>query len=100
MWRIIILGALGIFVGTRARSERAVVLVSLLFGLLYGAAAVVSATLVLGPPSPSRVIYTVILGLVMAAPVYAIAEIWRRTRSRVVDWLRRLIRSVGKDASG
>ncbi len=93
MWRIIALGALGVFIGTRARSERAVVLMSLLVGLLYGGAAVVSTTVVVGSPSPGRVLLSLVLGLVLAVPIYAIAEIWRRTRARAIGWLRRFLRS-------
>jgi hypothetical protein len=90
MWRFLLLGALGIVIGTRARSERRVILLSLLFGLLYGGLEVVSLATVTGPLSPGRVLFIFFLGLVMAAPVYAIAEIWRRTRTRVVNWLRRM----------
>ena len=90
MWRIITLGALGIVIGTRTRSERGAIVMSLLFGLLYGGAAVVNAALVATALSPARVAFLLLLGLVMAAPVYAIAEIWRRLRIRLMDWLPRL----------
>jgi hypothetical protein len=93
MWRIIIFGALGIVIGTRARSERGVALMSLFFGLLYGAAALVSSAAINGPPSAGRALYFLGLGLVLAAPVYAIGEIWRRSRARALSWLRRLLRS-------
>jgi hypothetical protein len=91
MWRIIVLGVLGIVVGTKARSERSVVLMSLLFGLLYGGAEVLTFAALRGSVSLSRALFILGLGLVMAAPVYAIAEIWRRTRTRAVDWLRRVL---------
>jgi len=93
MWRIIILGALGIIIGTRARSERGAITMSLLFGLLYGGAAAVNAALVTTAPSPARVVFLLFLGLVIAAPVYAIAEIWRRLRIRLTDWLLRLFKA-------
>lgn len=95
MWRIIILGALGIAIGTRARSERGVALLSLFFGLLYGGAAVVTAAAIVGPPSLGRTLYFILLGLVLAAPVYAIGEIWRRSHARALSWLRRYLRSRG-----
>jgi hypothetical protein len=90
MWRIVLLGALGLIVGSRARSERGVLLVSLLFGLVYGGSAVISTAMTQEWPSLSRVLFQLGLGLVMAAPVYAIGEIWRRTRVRAVAWLRQL----------
>jgi hypothetical protein len=89
MWRIVFLGALGIMLGSRARSERWTVLMALLFGLVYGAVEVLAVTAVTGPLSPWRTLFLLGLGLVMAAPVYAIGEIWRRTRIRALDWLRR-----------
>jgi len=89
MWRIALLGALGVVLGTRARSERGVVLAALLFGLVYGGAAVISGATVRGWPSLERMLFQIGLGLVMAAPVYAIGEIWRRTRVRATAWLRR-----------
>lgn len=92
MWRIVILGVLGVILGTRARSEREVVAISILFGLLYGGVEVLSFGALRGPPSMGRALFLLGLGLVMAAPVYAIAEMWRRIRGRVVDWLRRLMR--------
>lgn len=91
MWRIVLLGALGVIVGSRARSERGVLLVSLLFGLVYGGSAVISTAMVQEWPSLSRVLFQLGLGLVMAAPVYAIGEIWRRTRTRAVAWLRQFL---------
>jgi hypothetical protein len=91
MWRIVLLGALGVIVGSRARSERGVLLVSLLFGLVYGGSAVISTAMVQEWPSLSRVLFQLGLGLVMAAPVYAIGEIWRRTRIRAVAWLRQFL---------
>ena len=92
MWRIIILGALGLLIGSRARSERGVVFTSFLFGILYGGLELVSTAMVVGSPSLSRALVQLGLGLVMAAPVYAIAEIWRRSRTRAKVWLRRLLR--------
>ena len=92
MWRIIILGALGLLIGSRARSERGVVFTSFLFGILYGGLELVSTAMVVGSPSLSRALVQLGLGLVMAAPVYAIAEIWRRSRTRARVWLRRLLR--------
>jgi drug/metabolite transporter (DMT)-like permease len=89
MWRIVFLGALGIMLGSRARSERWTVLMALLFGLVYGAAEVLTVTAVTGPLPLWRTLFLLGLGLVMAAPVYAIGEIWRRTRIRAMDWLRR-----------
>ena len=86
---LIILGALGIIIGTRARSERGTIAMALLFGLLYGAAAIANAVLVATTPSPARVAFLLLLGLVMAAPVYAVAEIWRRLRVRLADRLPR-----------
>jgi hypothetical protein len=92
MWRFVALGALGLILGSKARSERGVVFVSLLFGLLYGGVEVMSATIGSGTPSLGHAIFLLGLGLVMAAPVYAIAEIWRRTRVRATGWLRRIVR--------
>ena len=92
MWRILIFGALGILIGTRARSERRVALMSLLFGLLYGGAALVSTSAIVGPPSLGRALYYIGLGLVLAAPIYAVGEIWRRSHSHVTTWLRRFLR--------
>ena len=89
MWRIALLAALGVVLGSRARSERGVVLVAMIFGLVYGGAAVISGATVRGWPSLERVLFQIGLGLVMAAPVYAIGEIWRRTRVRATAWLRR-----------
>ena len=93
MWRFVTLAALGLFIGTTTRSERGVVLLSLFVGLLFGGAAVINASIVSEAPSTGRVLLSLVLGLVLAAPVYAVAEIWRRTRTRVVAWLRRLMRS-------
>ena len=92
MWRIIILGALGIIIGSRARSERGVVFASFLFGVLYGGLELASTAMVVGSPSLGRALVQLGLGLVMAAPVYAIAEISRRSRTRARVWLRRLLR--------
>ena len=89
MWRIVLLGALGIVIGSKARSERGVVIMSLLFGLLYGGGAVISAAAIQDPPSLGHALFLLSMGLVMAAPVYAIAEIWRRTRIQAIAWLRR-----------
>jgi hypothetical protein len=91
MWRIILLGALGVVIGFRARSERGVVLLSLLFGLMFGGVEVLSNAALAGSMSSGRALFLLGLGLVLAMPVYAIAEIWRRTRTRAIDWLRRLI---------
>ncbi len=92
MWRIVLLGALGVVIGSRARSERGVVLFSLLFGLMFGGVEVLSTAALAGSMSPGRALSLIGLGLVLAMPVYAIAEIWRRTRTRAIDWLRRLMR--------
>jgi hypothetical protein len=92
MWRFIFLAALGLVIGSRARSERRVVTMSLLFGLVYGGIEAVSTAMLVGSPSLRRALFLLLLGLVMAAPVYAVAEIWRRTRVRAWNWLRRLIR--------
>ena len=91
MWRILLLGALGLVIGTKARSERNVVMMSLLFGFLYGGIEVISTATLTGSLSTERALLLLGLGIVMASPVYAIAEIWRRTRTRAVDWLRRLV---------
>jgi hypothetical protein len=93
MWRFVALAALGLLIGSRARSERGVVVVSLFFGLVYGGAAVASTAMIAGPPSTGRIVLSLVLGLVLAAPVYAIAELWRRTRHRTVAWLKRRFRS-------
>jgi hypothetical protein len=92
MWRFIALAALGIVLGSKARSERALVVSALVFGLLYGAMEVLTTAAVTGPLSTGRVLFLLGLGLVMAAPVYATAEIWRRTRVRVRAWLRRTLK--------
>jgi hypothetical protein len=92
MWRIIFLGALGLILGSRAHSEKQIVLLSMLFGLLYGGAEVLTIATIQGPLSLSRALFLLGLGLVMAAPVYAVAEIWRRTRVQAVNWVRRLFR--------
>lgn len=91
MWRIFLLGTLGVVIGSRARSERGVVLMSLLFGLVFGGVEIISSAALGDSMSPARALFLFGLGLVMAMPVYAIAEIWRRTRTRTIDWLRRLI---------
>jgi hypothetical protein len=91
MWRVILLGALGLIIGTRARTEGQVILMSLFFGLLYGGIEVLSTTMLVGSISLGRALFLMGLGLVMAAPVYATAEIWRRTRTRAWAWLRRLV---------
>ena len=95
MWRFLILVALGLVIGTRARSERGVLLISLFFGVVYGGAAVASAALATGSLSLGRALHLLLLGVVMAAPIYAIAEIWRRARTQVINRLRRLIRPRG-----
>jgi hypothetical protein len=92
MWRIILLAGLGLVLGSRARSERGVVIVSLLFGLLYGGIELMVIASVEGWPPPGQAIIVLGLGLVLAAPVYAIAELWRRTRTRARGWLRHLKR--------
>jgi hypothetical protein len=92
MWRVILLGVLGFVIGSRARSERAVVFASALFGVLYGGLEVASTAVVMDSLSPGRALVLLGLGLVMAAPVYAVAEIWRRSRTRARLWLRRLLR--------
>jgi hypothetical protein len=92
MWRFVILAALGLVIGTKARSERQIVLTSFLFGFLYGGAEVLTIAAVRGPLPSTQILLLFGLGLIMAAPVYATAEIWRRTRTRAIDWLRRLIR--------
>jgi hypothetical protein len=92
MWRFLILATLGIVIGFRARSERGVLLMSLLFGLAYGAAEVVVNAMAVGRPSLGGLLFTLALGVVLAAPVYAIGEIWRRTQTRVMGLLRRLLR--------
>jgi hypothetical protein len=88
MWRIILLTALGLLLGSRAQSERGVVTLSLLIGLLYGGVELMVIASVEGWPSPGRAMLLIGLGLVLAAPIYAIAELWRRTRVRAIDWLR------------
>ena len=92
MWRIVFLGALGVVLGSRARSERGMVLMALLFGLVYGGVEVLAVAAVAGRLSPWRTLFLLGLGLVMAAPVYAIGEIWRRARIKAAEWLRRLMR--------
>lgn len=92
MWHFVALVALGLVIGSKARSERGVVLMSLLFGLLYGGLEVASATMTVGSPSPGRALFLLAFGVVMAAPVYAVAELWRRARTRARGWLRRLKR--------
>jgi hypothetical protein len=92
MWRFILLAALGLIIGSRTRSERGAVVWSALFGLLYGAVEVMVIVTVEGWPSPARVLFLLGLGLVLAAPVYAIAELWRRTQIQAQVWLRRLRR--------
>jgi hypothetical protein len=90
MWRVLLLFALGLTIGSRARSERGAVVMALLFGLLYGGIEVMVTATALGWPSPWRVLWLLGLGLVLAAPVYAIAELWRRARTRARSWLQRL----------
>jgi hypothetical protein len=92
MERIVFLAALGIAFGSIARSERRVVLLSLLFGLLYGAVELLVNTMVVGWPSPRYTLLLLGVGLVLALPVYAIAEIWRRALTQARAWLRRLLR--------
>ena len=95
MWRFVMLAALGLVIGAKARSERAVVLYSLFFGLVYGGLEVLSAAMGSGRLSPGRGLFLLGLGLVIAAPVYAVGELWRRTRSRVLRWLWRLLQRFG-----
>jgi hypothetical protein len=90
MWRFILLAALGVIIGSRVRSERGAVVWSALFGLLYGAVEVMVIVTVGGWPSPGRVLFLLGLGLILSAPVYAIAELWRRAQVRAWAWLRRL----------
>jgi hypothetical protein len=92
MWRFVALAALGIVIGTKARSERQVLVIALLFGLFYGAAEAITLATVAGPVAPGRTLLLLLLGIVMAAPVYATAEIWRRLRSRARVWLARLLK--------
>lgn len=86
MWRFLFLAALGVIIGSRARTERGIIAWAVFLGLLYGG---LELGMVAGPLSKSRVVMTLVLGLVMAAPVYAVAELWRRARLRVWAWLRR-----------
>jgi len=90
MWRFVFLAVLGFTIGSVARSERGVVLLSFLFGLLYGGVELMTITMAIDKPSPERALVIVGLGLVMGLPVYAIGEIWRRTHTRIREWLRRL----------
>jgi hypothetical protein len=92
MWRFIALAALGIVLGSKARSERTLLVSALIFGLLYGGTEVLATAAVVGPLSPGRVLLLLGLGLVMAAPVYATAEIWRRTRMGIRAWLHRTLK--------
>ena len=94
MWRFVALAALGLFIGTTSRSERGVVLLSLFVGLMFGGAAIINTAIVSDAPSMGRLLLSLVLGFVLAAPVYAIAELWRRTRNRAVAWLRRLMQSL------
>lgn len=91
MWRIVLLGVLGLIIGSRAQSERGVVLTSLFLGLVFGGLEVMNRALLQSPPSPGGTFLLLGLGLVMAAPVYAVGELWRRARTRALGWLRRLI---------
>jgi hypothetical protein len=84
---MVFLGSLGLVIGSIARSERGVVALSFLFGLLYGGVEVLVIATALGWPSPARALVLLGLGLVLALPVYAIAEIWRRTHTRLRTWL-------------
>lgn len=92
MWRFVFLVALGFSVGSVARSERGVVVLSFLFGLLYGGVELLVTTMAVGQPSPGRALAIWGLGLVLALPVYAVGEIWRRIWTRLREWLRRLRR--------
>ncbi len=91
MWRMVFLGALGLIIGSIARSERGVVAWSFLFGLVYGGVEVLVVALALGWPSLARALLLLGMGLVLALPVYAIAEIWRRTHTRLRAWLWHLL---------
>jgi hypothetical protein len=84
---MVFLGSLGLVIGSIARSERGVVALSFLFGFVYGGVEVLVIAMALGWPSPARVLVLLGLGLVLALPVYAIAEIWRRTHTRLRAWL-------------
>lgn len=92
MWRFILLATLGLVIGSKARSERGVIVLSVLLGLVYGGVEVIVTTLTGAGPSLERALFLLGLGLVLAAPVYAIAELWRRARTRAKGWLRRLRR--------
>ncbi len=87
MWRMVFLSLLGLIIGSKARSERGVVALSFLFGLLYGGVEVLVVAVALGWPSPARALVLLGMGLVLALPVYAIAEIWRKTHTRIRAWL-------------
>ncbi len=92
MWRFVFLAALGIVIGSKTRTERGVVVYALLFGLLYGGVEVLASATMTGQPSAARILVLLGLGVVMAAPVYAVAELWRRGRTRLREWLRRRVR--------
>jgi hypothetical protein len=89
MWRMVFLGSLGLVIGSIARSERGVVAWSFMFGLLYGGVEVLVLAVAQGWPSLARALVLLGLGLVLALPVYAIAEMWRRMHTRLRAWLRR-----------
>ena len=90
MWRFVFLAALGIIIGSRVRSERGAVVYSLLFGLVDGGVEVLALITTSSRPSVERTLVLLGLGLVMAAPVYAVAELWRRAQTRILRWLKRV----------
>lgn len=96
MWRFLFLLILGIVIGSRAPTERKVIVWSLLLGLLYGGVEVLVITTTTGWPSLERTLLMVGLSMTLVLPVYAIAELWRRFDVRASLWLRRMIRRLAK----
>jgi hypothetical protein len=96
MWRFLFLLILGVVIGSRALTERKVVIWSLLLGLLYGGVEVLVIAATTGWPSLARTILLVGLSVTLALPVYAIAELWRRFDIRASVWLRRVIKRLAK----
>jgi uncharacterized membrane protein YhaH (DUF805 family) len=91
MWRAFPFLALGLVLGSKVRSERSTVVWSMLFGLLYGAVKVLVTATTQNHISSARALMLLGLGLVLAAPIYATAELWRRALVCIKKWIQSLM---------
>ena len=91
MWRALPFLALGLVLGSKVHSERSIVIWSVLFGLLYGAVEVIVTATTQNHMSWARALMLLGLGLVLAAPIYATAELWRRALVCIKEWIQNLM---------